>query len=103
MKLAKYKPKTVGDSYNSVEVINNRGTKKLIQLLEYKVSLDGETKTLGEVMEYIHENGIVYTDTKVKELEQKILDLENKLVGHLETQAEINKNLYEAIKDGGII
>ena len=76
MKLAKYKPKTVGDSYNSVEVINNRGTKKLIQLLEYKVSLDGETKTLGEVMEYIHENGIVYTDTKVKELEQKILDLD---------------------------
>ena len=52
---------------------------------------------------YIHENGIVYTDTKVKELEQKILDLENKLVGHLETQSEINKNLYEAIKDGGII
>ncbi len=103
MKLEKHKPKTASDSYNKLEVINSRGTKKLIELLNYEVSLDGEKKTLGEVIEYVHENGIVYTDKKVKELEQKVTDLENKLIGHLETQKVINENLYEAIKDGGVI
>lgn len=103
MKLEKHKPKCAGESYNKLEVINSRGTKKLIELLNYEVSLDGEKKTLGQVIEYVHENGKVYTDEKVKALEDKIIELENKLIGHLETQKVINENLYEAIKDGGVI
>ena len=99
MKLENHKPKYSSENYNHLEVFDSRSHKVLVELLDYKIILNGELKTFKEVLEYIYNDLIRYSNEKDKELLERIEELEKKL----ETQQKINKNLLEAFKDGGVI
>lgn len=99
MKIENYKPKYSSENYNLLEVFDSRSHKTLIELLDYKVVLDGNVKSVKEVLEYIYIDLIRYSTEKDNELLKRIEELEKKL----ETQQKINKNLLEAFKDGGVI
>ena len=103
MELKEYKLKHRNESFNKIEVVNTRGTKDLIELLSFRVFLNGEVKTLKDVLLYIYENNRLYTETKYNELENRIKLLEEKLSTFISTQTSINENLVETFKDGGVI
>ena len=59
MELKEYKLKHRNESFNKIEVVNTRGTKEPIELLSFRVFLNGEVKTLKEVLLYIYEASLL--------------------------------------------
>lgn len=94
-----YKPSVANDKISQVYMVDIRGNQCIKDYLDVNILVDGKQYTIKEWLGKL----ACQVEFQQRDYERKIKELEDKFKVELDKQKEINKNLLNAIREGGTI